>query len=122
MARLSRRTGVVVALVAAGIGLASCGGGTNSDALAACRGVHAAIHDYDESLQATTRAQRAADLLGAQRQVASVQQDAALANSADGGYNALMTLLQQAQEVPFRDVVPALTQVCSTITSTTNSL
>jgi hypothetical protein len=113
---------VAAALLAAGVGLAACGGGTNSDALAACRGVHAAIADYDRSLQAASSAQRAADLLSAEREVASVQQDAALANSADGGYNALMTLLQQAQEVPFHDVVPALTQVCSTITSPTNDL
>ena len=122
MARLNRRVVVAAGLLAAGIGLASCGGGTNSDALAACRGVHTAIVDYDGSLRATTAAERAADLLSAERVIASVQQDAALANSADGGYNALMPLLQQAQEVPFRDVVPALTQVCGTITSPTNNL
>lgn len=113
---------VAASILAAGVTLAACGGGTNSDALAACRGVHAAIVDYHQSLHATTAAERTADLLAAERQVASVQQDAALANSADGGYNALMTLLQQAQEVPFHDVVPALTEVCGTITSPNNTL
>jgi hypothetical protein len=45
-----------------------------------------------------------------------------MANSSDGSYTALMTLVQQAQEVPFGDVVKALKVVCSTIDSPTNYL
>jgi len=41
-----------------------------------------------------------------------------MANSQDGSYDALMTLLQQAQEgVPFHDVAPALRAACAAVTS-----
>jgi hypothetical protein len=113
---------MAVAIVAAAAGLASCGGGANDDAVAACRGVHRAVAAYDASRTAPTAAARAADLQRASRAVALVQQDAAMANSSDGSYDALMTLLQQAQEVPFGDVVDALTTVCKTIDSPTNYL
>ncbi len=122
MARLTRRLAAGAAAVASAIGLASCGGGANGEAIAACRGVHLAIVAYDASLTARTSAQRAADLLDATHQISLVQQDGALANSSDGSYDALMTLLQQAQEVPFKDVEPALAQVCSEVTSSSNYL
>jgi hypothetical protein len=109
-------------VLAAAAGLAACGGGANADAIAACHGVHLAIKDYDASLTARTSAARAADLVDATHQVALVQQDAALANSSDGSYDALMTLLQQAQEIPFGDVVHSLATVCKTIDSSTNYL
>jgi hypothetical protein len=122
VARLSRPLALAAAGVAAAIGLAACGGGSNADAIAACRGVHRAVIAYDASLTARSSAARAADLRTAAHDVALVQQDAAMANSGDGSYDALMTLLQQAQEVPFSDVVPALTTVCKTIDSPTNYL
>lgn len=117
MARLTRRLGVAAAAVAAAAGLASCGGGTNAEALATCHGVHRALAAYDRSLRATSGAAKAADLLDAQHQVALVLHHAAMANAQDGSYNALMTLLQQAQEVPFGNVAPALRASCAAIDS-----
>lgn len=119
MARLSRRLGLAAAAVAAAAGLAACGGGQNADAVAACHGVHLALAAYTRSLTAPTKAQVTADLLDAQHQVALVMHDAAMANSQDGSYDALMTLLQQAQEVPFANVVPALRAECTAVDSTT---
>jgi hypothetical protein len=119
---LTRRAGVVTAFVAAAIALASCGGGANGDALKACHGVHLALGAYHQALAARTSAARAADLSDAEHQISLVQSDAALADSADGGYDALMTLLQQAQELPFRDVAPALAAVCIAVTSPTSTL
>jgi len=122
VARLTRRLAVAAAAIAAAAGLAACGGGTNSSAVAACGGVHRALADFARSQHAPTRAIAAADLAAAQHQIALVMQDAAIANSQDGTYNALMTLMQQAQEVPFRDVVPALTVECRAVDSPTGFL
>jgi hypothetical protein len=107
---------VAVALTAAA-GLSACGGGANANALTACRGVHRALVDYDRSKLAPTPAIAAADVLDAQHQIALVMRDAAMANSEDGGYDALMTLMQQAQEVPFKDVANALRAVCKAVTA-----
>lgn len=111
-----------MAVAVAGIALAACGGGASDDAVAACRGVHVAITDYDRSLTAPTKALAATDVAAAQHQIAEVMSDGAMADSGDGSYNALMTLLQQAQEVPFANVVPALRASCAFITSPTNYL
>jgi hypothetical protein len=102
--------------------LASCGGGPNTDAVAACKGVHLALAAYHRSLAAPTRALAAADVADAVHQLALVQHDAAMANSADGSYNALMTLLQESQELPFANVAPALGAACSAVTSPTGYL
>jgi hypothetical protein len=122
VAGLRRRTGVVVLVVTATLALASCGGGTNADALKACHGVRLALAAYDHSLRAPTPAARSADLVAATHQISLVQGDAALADSADGSYDALMTLLQQAQELPFRDVAPALKATCAAVTSPSSQL
>jgi hypothetical protein len=122
VARLSRRIASAVAVVAAAAGLAACGGGANTDAIATCHGVHLAIVAYDASLTAPTSASKQSDLLRATHEISLVQQDAAMANSSDGSYDALMTLVQQAEEVPFKDVVSSLTTVCKTIDSPTNYL
>jgi hypothetical protein len=114
VAGLTRRLAAAATALAAAVVLASCGGGTNPDALAACKGIKAALADYDASRHATPR--RAAALLrDAHHQVARVQEDAALANSADGSYDALMTLVQEAEVMPFHDVADALRAACSAI-------
>ena len=102
--------------------LASCGGGPNGDAVATCRGVHRALVAYDRSLTATTPAAGAADVAEALHDMALVQHDASMANSADGSYNALMTLVQQAQELPFGNVAAALRATCASISSPTGGL
>jgi hypothetical protein len=99
--------------------LASCGGGPNGDAVTTCHGVHRALVAYDRSLVAPTPAAAAVDLAAALHDVALVQHAASMANAADGSYNALMTLVQQAQALPFGDVADALRAACASITSPT---
>ena len=115
MAGLSRRLAAAATALATAVLLASCGGGTNPDALAACKGIKAALADYDASQHAATPQERAALLRDAHHQVARVQGDAALANSADGSYDALMTIVQEAEVMPFHDVAAALRAACSSI-------
>jgi len=122
VAGLTRRAGVAAAVLAGAIGLASCGGGQNGDALKACHGVHLALADYYRARAASTPAGRAADLRGAQHQMALVQAVAAMANSEDGSFDALMTLVQESQEMAFANVAPALRSACAAITSTTSYL
>jgi hypothetical protein len=109
-------------LLAAAMGLASCGGGTNADALKTCQGVHLAVADVHRAQHAPSRAARRADLLDAQRQMANVVADAAMANSEDGSFDALMTLVQESQEMGFPSVEPALTYACKAIDSPTSYL
>lgn len=122
MARLTRRASVAVAIAAATIGLASCGGGANQDALAACRGIHHALISYDRSLHAPSPAVAAAEQQQATHDAAGVESVAAMAASDDGAYAGLMTLLQQSQELPFANVAPALRSACSSISAGTNDL
>jgi hypothetical protein len=109
-------------LVAAAIGLASCGGGTNADALKTCHGVRLAAMDVERAKHAPSLAARRADLLDAQRQMANVVADAAMANSQDGSFDALMTLVQESQEMGFPTVEPALLFACRAINSPTSYL
>lgn len=122
MARLSRRLGVPVAAVAATVGLASCGGGTNADALSACRSLTIAFHAYAVAQHARTPARRAAELHLVDERVSIAEADAAEANSQDGSYDAFMTQLQQAEEEPFGAIEPTLQASCDTITSPNNYL
>lgn len=119
MAGLRRRAGAAAIVLAAAVGLASCGGGPNADALKTCHGVRLAIVDYHRALHAHSPAARRADLLDAQHQMANVVADAAMANSQDGSFDALMTLVQQSQEMGFAPVEPALRSACAAITSPT---
>ncbi len=113
---------MLLAAGAATVGLASCGGGTNADALAACRSLSIAFHDYAVSRHVRTPAGRAAELRLVDARVSVAEADAAEANSQDGSYDALMTQLQQAEEVPFGGIEPALRASCDTITSPNNYL
>lgn len=122
MAGLTRGATVAATLLAAAIGLASCGGGPNADALKTCHGVRLALIDYHRSLHAPTPAASRADLRSAQHQMVLILSAAAMANSQDGTYNALMTLVQQSQEMSFAYVAPALQSACAAITSSTSYL
>ncbi|HUD70111.1 MAG TPA: hypothetical protein VMQ40_07720 [Acidimicrobiales bacterium] len=122
MARLTRRASVAAAIAAAMIGLASCGGGANQDAVAACRGIHRALIAYDRSLHAPNAAVAAADQQQATHDAAGVETEAAMAASGDGAYAGLMTLLQQSQELPFANVAPGLRSACNSISAGTNDL
>jgi hypothetical protein len=109
-------------LVAAGIALASCGGGTNADALATCRAVHQAAIDVRHAAHAPSLKAKKADLYDAQAAMGSVVAEAAMANSQDGSYDALMTLVQESQEMGFPNVEPALLYACKRIESPTSFL
>lgn len=122
MARLTRQAGVAAVIAAATIGLASCGGGANPDALAACRSIRQALKVYDRSLHAPSRAVAATEQQEASDLAAGAENEAAMAASADGAYGGLMTLLQQTQEVPFADVALGLRSACTTVNSPTNDL
>jgi len=122
VAGLTRRTGVAAAVLAAAIGLASCGGGTNQDALATCRGVHRALVDWARAERDRSPAARAAEIQAAHHQIALVQSDAALADSADGTYDALMTEVQEAAVMPFQNVAPTLRATCAAVTSPSSYL
>jgi hypothetical protein len=122
VARLTKRASVAVAIAAAAIGLASCGGGANQDAIAACRGIHRALVSYDRSLHAPNAAAAAADQQEATHDAAGAESDAAMAASADGSYAGLATLLQQSQELPFANVATGLQSACAEINSGTNDL
>lgn len=116
MARLRRAALIVLAVAAAGVVLAACGG-TNGDAIAACGRVDRGLAVYRASLHAASAAVARRDTTEAIDDLAAAEQDAALANSADGTYNALMTLLQQAQQVPLKYLVASLTRTCDEIQS-----
>ncbi len=122
MARLTGRAAAIAAVLTAAACLAACGGGTNSDALAACHGIRVALGDYSRSLHAPTARAKAADDRAIEREIALVQEDAADANSQDGSYDALMTQLQEAEQEPFANVADALRASCNSITSTTSYL
>ena len=122
MAGLTRRAGAAALVVAAAVGLAACGGGSNGDAIATCKGVRLALADYARSQHAPTAQARQDDLRAAHHQIALVQSNAALANSADGSYDALMTLVQEAAVMPFRYVAPALRVTCAAVDSSTSYL
>jgi hypothetical protein len=117
VARLTRGLAAGVAAVVASVALASCGGGTNTDAVAACKGVRIALREWDRSLHAPSEAARRADVRAVEHQVALVVAVAAMANSQDGSYDALMTQLQQAEEESFGTVAPALRASCDAISS-----
>ena len=44
---------------------------------------------------------------------------AARATSSDGSWNALQTTIEEAERVPLKDLVPALTRLCQVADSTT---
>jgi hypothetical protein len=117
VAGLRRRAAAAAIALASALALAACGGGTNGHALATCHGISQALRDYDRSLHAATPGRRAADLAAARHHVAEVQGDAALANSEDGTYDALMTIVQEAQVLPFGAVAPALRAACRSVTA-----
>ncbi len=82
---------------------------------------HAAI-DVRRAARAPSAAARKADLYDAQAAMAGVVADAAMANSEDGSFDALMTLVQESQEMGFPNVEPALLYACKRIESPTSYL
>jgi hypothetical protein len=78
--------------------------------------VRIALADYARAERARSPAARSSELRAAHHQIALVQSDAALANSADGTYDALMTLVQEASVMSFANVAASLRVTCQAIT------
>jgi hypothetical protein len=122
VARLRRRSAQLACGVAAALLLAACGGGPNAYAVTACKGITRALADYHRSLHARSPSAATSYLDAAQHQINLIMHDAAMANSQDGSYDALMTLVQQAQELPFGNVAGALADTCRAVNSPTGYL
>ncbi len=120
MARL-RVLLVVGAVAVASLSLSACGtGGAVASARAACTYVHRAISLEREAQSPGITSARAATLHA--RAVATLiagTADAAAATSADGSWNPLMTTINEAERVPFANLVPALTRLCQVADSST---
>lgn len=121
MARLRRRSALAASLSAASLAvlLSSCGSsGALNNAKASCRKVSRSITLYEKSLTAPP-AQAAAlrNQAGSELQLAAGA--AALATSADGSFNALMTTISESTRVPENLLIPALRSQCKVINSST---
>ncbi len=121
MARLTSRLVPVIAIATSAIALSSCGtSGAVAQARLACRYVDRAIVLYHESrspglsTQSTNRlaGQALATLLRATPYAAS-------ATSTDGGWNPLMTTINEGERVPIHFLIPSLTHLCQIAQSST---
>jgi hypothetical protein len=110
-------------LVAASLALTACG---SSDGLASAT---AACVKVEHGLALEARAQspntpasaRASLHAAAMAAVLSATGDAARATSANGGWNALMTSISQASDVPLSDLVATLSLQCRDVASGASS-
>ncbi|MGC8498363.1 MAG: hypothetical protein ACP5OV_02540 [Acidimicrobiales bacterium] len=115
LTRLATRPLLLVAILGSGLGLSACG--TSSavgQARTACGYVGHALREYRQSQQVSTPSAARAAL--ASRAVATLLEAtpyAAAATSADGGWNPLMTTINEAERVPLRYLVASLTDLCA---------
>lgn len=115
MARLTRRIGVALTVALAGLALSACGtGGAVADARASCRYVHRALAiERRSEAPGLSAARRNALADSAMAELLRGTPAAAAATSADGSWNPLMTTINEAERVPLRNLVPALTRLCA---------
>ncbi len=121
MARLTARLLPIVAIAASSFALSSCGtSGAVAQARIACRYVDHSIALYDQS--------RAPGLTGASRSrlanralatLLRATPYAASATSTDGGWNPLMTTINEGERVPIHFLIPSLTHLCRIAQSST---
>lgn len=120
MTAKARVAALSLALGAVTVGASACSSG---DALgrgrSACNWVDTSIATLHAIPANATAAQRQRQTLLAQTQLLRALPDAAAATSADGGYNALQTNIQEANRVPESYLVPALVAMCKVINSST---
>ncbi len=107
---------------AGGLGLSACGGG-GGQALAqqACVHVHRSLADYHQSTKPGVAAATVAKLqqqAGNELQVALPL--AAQANSADGTWNSLMTVISESATIDEGHLVPSLEAQCAAADSNQN--
>ncbi len=121
MARLIRRLAPLVLIATSALALSSCGtSGAVSQARIACRYVDRALAIYRQSnepgLSASASANRQARALAILLRATPY---AASATSSDGGWNPLMTTINEAERVPIVDLIPSLTHLCRIAQSST---
>jgi hypothetical protein len=82
--------------------------------------VKRAIALQSQSEAPTLTATRRSALQGqAMSELLKATPSAADATSLDGGWNALMTTINESERVPLRDLVPSLTRLCKVADSST---
>jgi len=115
VARLTRRVVAAVSIALAAVGLSACGtGGAVAEARASCRDVHRALAiERRSQAPGLDAARREALANAAMAELLRGTPAAAAATSADGSWNPLMTTINEAERVPLRDLVPALTRLCA---------
>lgn len=121
MARLTKALIVLAPLLAAGVTLSSCGsGGAVDDARRSCHSVHRALlierRSEAPGLSARQRTVLQEKALSALLLATSA---AAQATSIDGSWNPLMTTINEAERVPLKQLIPALTRLCQLANSAT---
>ncbi|MGB8197282.1 MAG: hypothetical protein WCF25_09795 [Acidimicrobiales bacterium] len=121
MARLARVLGPLTALVLASAVLSSCGSnGAVADARASCVLVKRALVLQSQSEAANLTAATRTTLQGrAMSELLKATPSAADATSLDGGWNPLMTTINESERVPLQDLVPSLTRLCKVADSST---
>jgi hypothetical protein len=124
VARLARVLGPLTALVLASVVLSSCGSnGAVADARASCALVKRALAIQFRSEAPDLTAARRATLQGqAMSELLKATPSAADATSLDGGWNPLMTTINESERVPLKDLVPSLTRLCKVADSSTPDL
>jgi hypothetical protein len=124
VARLARVLGPLTALVLASVVLSSCGSnGAVADARASCVLVKRALAIQASSEAPNVSAGRRAALQGqAMSELLKATPKAADATSLDGGWNPLMTTINESERVPLQDLVPSLTRLCKVADSSTPDL
>lgn len=121
MARLARVLISLTALVLTSAALSSCGSnGAVADARASCVLVKRALALQSQSEAPSLTAARRAKLQGqAMSELLKATPSAADATSLDGGWNPLMTTINESERVPLQDLVPSLTRLCKVADSST---
>jgi hypothetical protein len=124
VARLARVLGPLTALVLTSVILSSCGSnGAVADARASCVLVKRALATQSRSEAPNLTAGRRATLQGqAMSELLKATPKAADATSLDGGWNPLMTTINESERVPLQDLVPSLTRLCRVADSSTPDL
>lgn len=121
MARLVRSLSLIAVLTVASVSLAACG--TTSavtDARRSCVDVGRALVIEKQSEQPGLSGARRRTLQArALSRLLKGTPFAAAATSADGSWNPLMTTINEAERVPFANLVPSLTRLCKVADSST---
>ncbi len=121
MAGLIRRLVPFVLVATSALALSSCGtSGAVSQARIACRYVDQSLAIYRQSTRpGVTASARTILQSNALAVLLRATPYAASATSSDGGWNPLMTTINEAERVPIANLIPSLTNLCRIAQSST---